>query len=176
MFQIWYESRQKEWLCSQRTKFAFLRFNGPNLIRIKQTEFKATKSWCYRFMKRNDFVIRRQTKIEQKAARGSRKQNFQFPKNYDKSKQEALSSTLKPRKYGWDTMSLTWTLSSKGEKKTFFWKLQARFTVVLACMADGTKLRPMIIFKLKAMSMLMLKDGWMDGWRGNQAMDSKCLE
>ena len=53
-----------------------------------------------------------------------------------------------------DTNELVFTseLKTTGHEKT-------RFTVVLACLADGTKLKPMVIFKQKT----MLKDNFPTG-------------
>ena len=66
------------------------------------------------------------------------------------------------------------TVNSKGSK-TVLIKTTAhektRFTVVLACMADGTKLKPMVVFKRKTMPKLKFPanvivhvhpKGWMD--------------
>ena len=60
------------------------------------------------------------------------------------------------------------TVNSKGSKTVL---IKTRFTVVLACMADGTKLKPMVVFKRKTMPKLKLPSGvivhlhpkgWMD--------------
>jgi len=66
----------------------------------------------------------------------------------------------------------TVTKKAPGNEKT-------RYTVALACCADGTKLPPLLIFKRK----MLPKDampresyvhvhskGWMDGWRKNEAV------
>ena len=53
---------------------------------------------------------------------------------------------------------------------------KARYTVVLACCADGTKLPPLLIFKRKMLSKDVIPHGIyihvhsMDGWKRNEAV------
>jgi len=141
-------------------------------------EFKATKSWCARFMKRNDFVIRRQTKIAQKLREELENKIFNFQRfmiNQRKKHNYLLSNigNMDETPMNFDMVGNR-TISSKGEK-TILLKTtgheKTRFTVVLACMADGTKLRPMVIFKRKTMPKVSFPKGvfvhvnakgWMD--------------
>ena len=69
--------------------------------------------------------------------------------------------------------SKTIMIKTSGNEKT-------RYTVVLACCADGTKLPPLLIFKRKTLPKDVLviphgiyvhvhSKGWMDGWRRNEA-------
>jgi len=54
----------------------------------------------------------------------------------------------------WFDMPSTRTVNVQGEKTvsiTTTGHEKSRFTVVLSCLADGTKLKPMIIFKRKTM-------------------------
>jgi len=62
---------------------------------------------------------------------------------------------------------------------------KANFTVVLTCMADGTKLPPLIIFKLKNVPrgnfppeviIRANKIGWMNENDGDALLDRKCLD
>ena len=55
-------------------------------------------------------------------------------------------------KHVWFDMPSTRTVSEKGEKTTLVKTTgheKSLFTVVLACMADVTRLKPMIVFKRK---------------------------
>lgn len=146
--------------------------------------FKATVSWCSRFMHRHDLVIRQKTKIAQK-----------LPKDLDHKITQFQTFVINQRKrneYGmahignmdetpmfFDVVGNT-TINKKGEKtilvKTTGHEKQ-HFTVVLACLADGTKLPPMIIFKRKTMPkdkfppgvvIHVQEKGWMD--------DSGCVK
>jgi hypothetical protein len=56
---------------------------------------------------------------------------------------------------------------------------KTRYTVVLVCCADGTKLPPLLIFKRKTTPKDIIphgiyvhvhSKGWMDGWRRNEAV------
>jgi len=67
-------------------------------------------------------------------------------------------------------------IKASGNEKT-------RYTVVLACCADGTKLLPLSIFKRKTLPkdvtphgiyVHVHSKGWMDGWRRNEAVVRKC--
>ena len=62
-------------------------------------------------------------------------------------------------------------IKSSGNEKT-------RYTVVLTCCADGTKLPPLLIFNRKTLPKDVIphgiyvhvhSKGWMDGWRRNEA-------
>jgi len=70
----------------------------------------------------------------------------------------------------------TVTIKTSDNEKT-------RYTVVLACCADGTKLPPLLTFKRKTLPKDLIPcgiyihvhskgwmDGWMDGWRRNEAV------
>ena len=89
-----------------------------------------------------------------KATRGSRKRNFKFTK-ICKNKINLISNigNLDEIPMNFDTIRNR-TVSSKGYK-TILQKTtgheRTRFIVVLFCMADGTKLKPIVIFKKKMM-------------------------
>ena len=138
-----------------------------NAIRLKAKDianeqniaiFTATRSWCSRFMKRNNLVLRNKTKIAQK-----------LPADLEEKITKFHSFIIRKRQinnYGlthignmdetpvWFDMPTSKTVNTKGEKTVLIKTTgheKSRFTVVLACMADGTKLKPLIIFKRKTM-------------------------
>jgi len=125
---------------------------------VKGKSFVASVGWCNNFMNRNDFTLRRCTKISQKLPKdleGKIDSFWQYiikhrkMHNYELSQIGNMDET--PMQFD---LPGTMTVNGKGQK-TIFVKTtgheKTHFTVVLACMADGTKLKPMIIFKRKTL-------------------------
>ncbi|GFS75306.1 pogo transposable element with KRAB domain [Trichonephila clavipes] len=128
-----------------------LRWSKKNANESKN--FKATFSWCSRFMARNNLVLREKTKVSQL-----------LPKEVDNKFQMYIIGFRKQKKYllshigNMDETPVTFgmignkTIDMKGtktiHKKTTRHK-KSHFTVVLSCLADDTKLKPMVIFKRK---------------------------
>ena len=123
---------------------------------FKDKRFVASTGWCNNFMNRHDFTLRKRTKIAQK-----------LPKDLEAKIDSFWDYVIKQRKLheyelgqigNMDETPMTFdlpgctTLNTKGEK-TILVKTtgheKTHFTVALACMADGTKLKPLIIFKRK---------------------------
>lgn len=149
-------------------------FENPALAK----DFKATASWCDRFMKRRDLVLRQKTKIAQKLPADleekirsfqryiiKQRTYFNFPLssigNMDETpvQFDMLGSTTVDFKG-----AKTITVKSTGHEKS-------RFTVVLSCLANGVKLTPMVIFKRKTLPKLKFppgilvhvqENGWID--------------
>ena len=80
------------------------------------------------------------------------------------------------------------TMNQKGEKNVLVKTTgheKTNFTVVLSCLADGNKLRAMIIFKHKILPKYAVfpsgilacahEKGWMNK-TGNYRLDEKCVE
>ena len=138
----------------------------------KSQNFKPTNSWCARFMERKDLVMRHKTKIAQKLPAELDKNVISFQRYVIKKRVEhqyALANigNMDETPMNFD-MPPNRTVNSKGSKTVL---IKTRFTVVLACMADGTKLKPMVVFKRKTMPKLKLPagvivhvhpKGWMD--------------
>ena len=143
------------------------------------TEFQSSADWCYAFMRCNYLSIRHRTHISQK-----------LPENYEDKLVEFQRFIIKQRKQhdfelsqigNADQTPLTFDLPSattvalKGSRTVSINTMgneKNRFTVMLACTADGGKLPPFIIFKRKTLPkgvkwpngvMVRCQDnGWMD--------------
>ena len=145
---------------------------------ISETEFKASPGWCTRFMNRNGYSIRTRTKIAQKLPK-------EFAEKITSFQRYIIRLRLRAE-YALDcignmdetpvTMDMVGNNTvDKVGKKTILLKTtgheKCRYTVVLACMADGQKLKPMLIFKRKTLPKLKWPkgvvvhahpNGWMD--------------
>ena len=120
--------------------------------------FLISSGWCTRFMKRNKLVLRQKMKISQRLPDDLEEKitSFQsfvirarWSKNYSLVNIGNMDETpvwfdMPPSKTVDSVGAKTVLLKTTGHEKT-------RFTVVLACLADGTKLKPMVIFKRKTM-------------------------
>ena len=120
--------------------------------------FTGNPTWLYRFMRRNDLVLRQKTRLSQRLPEEFEDKIIAF--------QRAIICTKKAKQYSLEQignmdetpmqfdMPLDRTLNNKGDK-TITIKTTGHekdhFTVVLACLADGTRLKPMVIFKRKRM-------------------------
>ena len=149
------ENNVAEWLEEQRQNCHVVTRNMIRAYALKWAwanpeqgkEFKATVGWCNRFMNRKHLVIRQKTKdLDQKVTNFHKfvigmRQKYNFPLsnigNMDETPMnfDMISNRTVERK-GVKTVQLR----STDHEKT-------RFTVVLTCMADGTKLKPLVIFK-----------------------------
>lgn len=129
-------------------------------------QFKFSEAWLEGFMKRYNLATRRRTHIAQHLPDNliEKQQNFlsfilyrriqhDYPLKYIGNMDETpvafdlpYSTTLDHR--GTSTVNIRTT----GHEKT-------NFTVILACMADGTKLPPVCIFKLKKMPRELFPQG-----------------
>ena len=147
------------------------------------TDFSGHRSWCSRFMKRHNLVIRQQTKISQKLPTDLEEKITEFQrfiikcrKQHDYSMASIANMDETPT---WFDMPSSKTVNKAGEKTVYVRTSgheKVRFTTVLACLADGTKLKPMVILSVKPcpkkyslqelLSMFTQKDGWMRmAWR-----------
>uniref|UniRef100_A0A5S6QGU9 DDE-1 domain-containing protein n=1 Tax=Trichuris muris TaxID=70415 RepID=A0A5S6QGU9_TRIMR len=148
------------------------------LNRYLCSNFNATSLWCSSFMKRKDLVIRQKTNIAQKLPVDLEEQLFAFQRhviNLRKEHQFPMSciGNMDETPMNFDMVGNK-TVDSKGVKTVVIRSTgheKARFTVVLSCMADGTKLEPMVIFKRKRKPNIRFlpgvfvhfhENGWMD--------------
>ena len=140
--------------------------------------FKASPGWCHRFMKRRELALRQKTHIAQKLPSDvdTKVENFQkfiisARKDYDYPLLAIGNMDETPMTFD---LPGNRTVEVKGCKTVSVRTCGAEkqhFTVVLSCLADGTKLKPMCIFKRKTMPKEKLPSGvlvcvhpkgWMD--------------
>ena len=164
------ENEINEWVLEQRQN-GFIVTRGSirfRALQLKKSEkyqnlpdistFKASPGWCSRFMNRNSLTLRQRTKIAQKlpavleekvSAFHSFVINLRKMNGYNLSQIGNMDETPMtfdmPGNQTVDTVgSKTIMIKTTGHEKT-------HFTVVLACVADGVKLKPVIIFKRKTL-------------------------
>ena len=130
------------------------------------TDFKASQGWCQNFMKRWNLCLRQRTHIVQKLPRDldSKVQNFHsFVINERKKMDFELSQigNMDETPMFFD-MPGNRTVDVKG-KTSISVKTsgaeKSHFTVILSCMADGSKLKPVVVFKRKTMPKEKLPSG-----------------
>ena len=158
------EKEVAEWITEKRKAGTGV---STNIIRLKAKsvaqklgleQFKASKCWCYRFMDRFGFSIRRQTTIAQKLPQDYEEKLIKF-QHYVLAKRKEHDFDLKyignadqtPLTFDIVTNS---TVSAKGVKSVPILSTghdKDRFTVMLACLGDGTKLPPYVVFKRKTL-------------------------
>ena len=175
------EQQLKDWLMSLRQSGYIV---TRAAIRVKAKEFilnpsfKASAGWCTRFMRRNNLTIRQRTKISQKLPEDleekiasfqrfviAKRQEYDFPLCQIGNMDETPVFFDLPSNRTLDCIgSKTVAVRTTGHERS-------HFTTVLACMADGTKLPPMVIFKRKTMPkekfpsgvvVHVHQKGWMD--------------
>lgn len=126
--------------------------------RLGLEQFKASKCWCYRFMDRCGFSIRRRTTIAQKLPQDYEEKLIKFQR-YVMAKRKEHDFDLKyignadqtPLTFDIVTNS---TVAEKGVKSVPLLSTgheKDRFTVMLTCLGDGTKLPPYVVFKRKTL-------------------------
>ena len=138
-----------------------------NLIRLhaKKTaqqmnidNFLVSSGWCTQFMKRNKLVLRQKTKISQRLPDDLEEKITSFQSFVIRARRSKNYSLVNIGNMDempvWFDMPTSKTVDSTGAKTVLLKTTgheKTRFTVVLACLADGTKLKPMVIFKRKTM-------------------------
>lgn len=125
---------------------------------IAETSFKASQRWCYGFMERHGFSIRRRTTIAQRLPQDYEEKLIRFQrfiiaqrKKHDFELKHIGNADQTPLTFDIVTNS---TVSEKGVKSVSILTTgheKDRFTVMLACLGDGTKLPPYVVFKRKTL-------------------------
>lgn len=125
---------------------------------MKIENFTGNSSWCYRFMKRKNLSVRMRTTVGQKLPDDWEEKQKGFLEYFLKLRNDGdydlkhiinmdevpLMFDCPPNKTVQEKNSTTVSIATTGHEKT-------SMTVVLACCADGSKLKPMVIFKRKTM-------------------------
>ena len=128
------------------------------VIELSITHFAGTTSWCEIFMRRNSLCMRTRTKIAQKLPSEYERKIIQFHK-YVINMRKKLCYEI-GQLGNMDEVPLTFDVPSNKAvdvtgAKTIMIKTSGnekmRYTVVLACCADGTKLPPLLSFKRKTL-------------------------
>lgn len=123
---------------------------------IPRTQFKASRSWESKFMKRAGFSLRRRTSVCQKLPAAYEEKVLSFHRYFLKlrdSRQYLIGQigNADQTPVYFDMTSNT-TVNVKGAREVKLLSTgneNLRFTVMLSCLVDGTKLRPYLVFKRK---------------------------
>ena len=158
------EDEVAKWVTKQRQDGYIV---TRNLIRLHAqvlaqkrnvANFSGTNSWCTRFMKRHGLAIRQKTKIAQKLPNDLEEKIVSFQKYLINARKrddyELVQIGNMDETPVWFDMPAARTVESCGVKTVLLKTTgneKTRFTVVLSCLADGTKLKPMVIFRQKTL-------------------------
>ena len=120
--------------------------------------FVASAGWCTRFMNRFSLALRQRTKIAQKLPADLSEKVSSFQKYTINLRQKHKYDLAQIGNMDETPMTFDLpgnrTVNAVGEK-TIMVKTtgheKTHFTVVLSCMADGTRLKPVVIFKRKTL-------------------------
>ena len=167
------EDKLAEWVLDKRLNGIGL---SGTMIRLKAKQmakemdpttvegFSGCTSWLYRFMKRKGLVVRQKTKIAQRLPEefedkiiSFQRMMIEMRKKNDYELQQIGNMDETPMNFD---MPPSRTVNPIGEKTVLITTTEnekKHFTVILACMADGSKLMPMIIilFKVTVYSVLI---------------------
>ena len=181
------ESKLHQWVLDKRmngigVSGTMIRLMAKKMAKDMSPEetrgFTGSTSWLYRFMKRNNLVIKAKTRISQRLPREFEEHIVNFQRTIIRMRhanQYAMQQigNMDETPMNFD-MPLSHTVDTAGNKSILIKTTgneKNHFTVVLACTADGTKLPPMMIFKRKTMPkedipqevvVHVHEKGWMD--------------
>ena len=174
-----------DWLSEKRKSVVAV---SINVIRLKALsiaqntnikDFKAFVRWCNAFLERHGVSIRRRTTVAQKLPQDYEDKLINFQRfhciakrkqhNYElryigNADQTPMTFDIVANSTVYKKGSKTVSILTTGQKKD-------RFTVMLACLGDGTKLTPYVVFKRKKLPKMTFpkgvivrcqQKGWMD--------------
>jgi hypothetical protein len=143
-----------------------LMLKAKEIARNSNIQFKASRGWCDKFIRREGLSLRRRTTICQKLPKDYEEKLVQYQRhviNLRHQRQYCLSQMGNADEVAvFFDMPRNYTLSEKGQKQvtvktTGYEKL--RVTVMLSVTADGNKLPPYIILNRKTMPKETFCDG-----------------
>lgn len=158
------EQRVADFVIEQRNRLMavsveLIQFKACDVARqmgIPRTEFKASRGWAQRFMRRNGFSLRRTTSIRQKLPQDFEEKLLEFQRfviNLRRSSNMPLGHIGNADQTPvYLDMPVSRTVNSVGAPEVRIRTTgneKNRITVMLACLADGHKLPPYIIFRRK---------------------------
>uniref|UniRef100_A0A8C3IBY8 HTH CENPB-type domain-containing protein n=1 Tax=Chrysemys picta bellii TaxID=8478 RepID=A0A8C3IBY8_CHRPI len=146
---------------------------------VKPSMFVASAGWCTRFMNRHGLCLCQRTKIAQKLPRDLEEKIESFQRFIIKYRKEYAFELSQIGNMGETPMTFDLlsnrTVTGVGEKTVLIKTTgheKIYFTVVLSCLANGSKLPPVVIFKRKTLPKNMKfpagviirahEKGWMD--------------
>lgn len=149
------------WIVDQRSQGYTVSMMQIQLQAIRQrsdSTFKASIGWCQKFMRRHGLTIRQRTKLAQKLPADLDDKVTSFHKFILKLRYQYAFELSQIGNMDetpmWFDLPGNHTIDMKGNKTVLVKTTgheKTHFTVVLGCMADGTKLKPMVIFKRKTL-------------------------
>lgn len=158
------EEKLIEWVTDRRRRgiavsTVEIRFFGKQIATdLNLDGFKGSPSWVYCFMRRSNFSIRRRTHIAQRLPEDFEDQLLNFQKFvikqrklYDFDLSQIGNADQTPMTFD---LPATTTVTQRGVKNVTINSTgneKNRFTVMLACTADGGKLSPYVVFKRKTL-------------------------
>lgn len=152
----WVEGQRLNGFIITRPMIRLMALKWADTHKSESKDFKATRGWCSRFMLRRNLVLRVKTKMAQKLPADLEHKILNFQRYVIRARQRhdyplALIGNMDETPVYFDLPGNR-TVNKRGDKTVFVRTTgheRQRFTVVLACLADGTKLPPMVIFKRK---------------------------
>lgn len=125
---------------------------------LSREQFKGSIFWVRRFMRRKGFALRRRTSICQKLPEAYEEKLLDFQRYVIRLRQQhgymAGQIGNADETPVWFDMPSATTVAERGAKQVKLLSTgseHSRFTVMLACTADGRKLPPFVIFKRKTL-------------------------
>ena len=153
------EEQLAEWIMDQRANYIRVTRKSISLQAnaiANKPDFKASRGWVDKFLRRFDFVMRQKTTTGQRLPEelSTKVSNF-----VEFCLKQRIKHALQPEYIGnmdetaiWADMPGTNSIDVKGVKTVLILTTgheKNRVTVVLGAMADGRKLKPLIVFKGK---------------------------